>query len=350
MRKLAAVLSSMLSLMLSLTLSLMLMCAGSKAASATSNTPQTARQALLEMFFSKDPGNLLKHLPAVTRAAIEKSGAMTSLQQYSLLAAQFQKQGTTIQTFETGKVILATTDSKTGQKTELVVESDSPQGDRDDIQVSIHLYKNDQPQRMPFMPVIIFSMKMESGVWTLNEVGITMKLPLADPDLLKSISDGMKASAVAAAPQVHVQPTGQVSSQLAPQIPMRTFRSPSIGSDSTTLAAVRMILTAETTYAATYSGVGVTCKLSDLDGFGASEASEHQAMLIDSGLASGKQHGYAFSLSGCAGQPATGFQLTATPMENSFGHRAFCADQSGTIRSSADGSAATCLSKGTPVQ
>ena len=37
------------------------------------STPQTARQALLEMFFSKTPGTLVKHLPSVTRAALEKS-------------------------------------------------------------------------------------------------------------------------------------------------------------------------------------------------------------------------------------------------------------------------------------
>ena len=184
----------------------------------------------------------------------------------------------------------------------------------------------------------------------LNEVGVTVKLPLDDPDLLKSFSEGLKAGTSAAASQVHVQTTGQVSSPVSGQTPMHTFRSQSIGNDTTTQAAMHMILTAETTYAATYPGVGYTCKLSDLDGFGAVEANEHQAMLIDSGLASGKQHGYSFSLSGCAGQPATGFQLTASPIGNSFGHRAFCADQSGTVRSSADGSAATCVGKGTPVQ
>ena len=201
MRKLAAILS------------LMLLCPGLRAASATSDAPQTARQALMEMFFSKQPGTLLKHLPAVTRAALEKSGAATNLQQYSLLAAQFQAQGKNFQTFEAGPVILATTDPKTGQKVELVVESDSLQGDQDDIQVSIHTYKDNQAERKPFMPVIVFSMKMESGLWTLNEIAVTIKLPLADPDLLKSISDGMKAGAAAAVPQTHVQTTGQVSAQ-----------------------------------------------------------------------------------------------------------------------------------------
>ena len=36
--------------------------------------PQTARQALLEMLFSKTPGSLKKHLPRATRAALPRAG------------------------------------------------------------------------------------------------------------------------------------------------------------------------------------------------------------------------------------------------------------------------------------
>ena len=41
--------------------------------------PQTARQALLEMFFSSAPGTFAKHLPLATRTALEKSGALTTI-------------------------------------------------------------------------------------------------------------------------------------------------------------------------------------------------------------------------------------------------------------------------------
>src|SRR5215471_3266142 len=74
--------------------------AGSTAQQAAA--PQTARQALLEMFFSKTQGTFVKHLPLATRTALENSGAMASLQQYSLLASQLQSQGQNFQTFETG--------------------------------------------------------------------------------------------------------------------------------------------------------------------------------------------------------------------------------------------------------
>jgi len=66
------------------------------------SVPQTARQALLEMFFSKTPGTFVKHLPDATRAALAKSGAMTTLEQYSLMASQLQTQGQNVKTFKTG--------------------------------------------------------------------------------------------------------------------------------------------------------------------------------------------------------------------------------------------------------
>jgi len=318
---------------LNVLLAIATLCNGAALAQQTS-APQSARQALIEMFFSKTPGTFMKHMPAVTTSALEKAGALATLQQYSMLAGQFQSQGKGLQTFETGSVLLATDDPKTGQKVEMTVENDSLQGDQDDIEVSFLTYKNGQPQRTPFMPHITFSMKTEAGVWKLNEVAATIHLPLADPDFLKSIEDSIKATQSAASTRIpaHIQNPPQTSE-----------------SDPSIVAAMRSILTAEMTYASTYRSVGYTCTLSDLDGFGSGERNEHQAMLISSGLAGGKKYGYVFSLSECSGTPATGFRLTAAPNGNSYGRRAFCSDQTGVVRYSADGASATCISTGTPL-
>jgi hypothetical protein len=299
--------------------------------------PQTARQALLEMFFSKTPGTLVKHLPAATRAALEKAGTLKSLEQYSLLVSQLQAQGQTVQTFEAGSLLLSYEDTKTGQKGEVTVDNDALRGDQDDIEVSFQMYKNGTAQRGPFMPNIIFSMKQESQVWTLNEISITLHIPLADPDFLKTLTEKMTPQIGATKATGKFTPRGEVSAQLG-------------GGDAMAIAAMRSILTAELTYARSYPNVGFTCTLSDLDGFGGGEPNEHQAMLINSGLASGKRYGFVFSLSGCGAAPATSFHLTAAPNGNSYGRKSFCADQSGVIRSSSDGNPATCMASGTPVQ
>jgi|SRR5271166_2160760 len=301
------------------------------------STPQTARQALMEMFFSQTRGTFMKHLPAATISALATSmasgatGMLGGLQQYSLLAEQFHAKGKTFETFETGSVMLVAEDPKSNQKFEVIVDNDSLRGDEDDIELSFQTYKEKQLQKTPFMPRMTFAMKMESGIWKLNEIRVSVRLPLADPDLLKSITEGIKARAAAA-------PTMQ------PQISTTSF-----GADSSVQAAMQSILTAENTYRNTYRAVGYTCTLSDLDGFGGGEPNEHQAMLIASGLAGGKKYGYVFTLSGCTGTPATGFHVVAAPAGNSFGRRAFCSDQSGAIRSSADGNPATCVASGVPV-
>ena len=303
------------------------------AVSGAQQNTQTARQALLEMFFSKSPGTFAKHLPAATIAALEKSGAMANLQQYSVMASQLQSSQQNLQTFETGSVLMTSQDPKTGQKFEVTVENDALRGDQDDIELSFQMYKDGQSQRTPFMPRMAFSMKEEAHIWKLDEISVTIRVPLADPDLLKALSEKMKPQATGAG-----------------FTPQRQTAGPAAGSDAMVLDAMHKILTAEVTYSLTYPNVGYSCTLSDLDGFGGGERNEHQAMLIDSGLASGKRYGFVFTLSGCSGTPATTFHLTAAPNANTFGRKAFCADQSAVIHSSDDGNAATCLTRGTPLQ
>ena len=299
--------------------------------------PQTARQALLEMFFSKTQGTFIKHLPAATRTALENSGAMAGLQQYSLLASQLQTQGQNFQTFETGSVLLSGENPKTGQKVDITVEKDALRGNEDDIELSFQTYKDGKQVRTPFMPRMTFSMKQEAQVWKLNEISVTIRLPLADPDLLKAFTESIKNAATAKTTNASFTPQSQATTMPA-------------ANDDQVLTAMRTILSAEVTYASTYPKIGFTCTLSDLDGFGGGEPNEHQAMLINSGLASGKRYGYIFALSGCGGAPATSFYLSVSPNPNTFGRKAFCADQSAVIRSSDDGNTTACFTRGTPVQ
>lgn len=140
-------------------IALMMVVSGTSQAQQPSATNQTARQALLEMFFSKTSGTFVKHLPATTLAALEKSGAMTSLQQYSVFTAQLENQQSNLQTFDTGSVLLSGQNSKTGEKVEITVVNDTPRGDRDDIELSFRTFKNGAAERSAFMPQLTFTMK-----------------------------------------------------------------------------------------------------------------------------------------------------------------------------------------------
>jgi hypothetical protein len=327
---------------------LLLLAAGSSWPQSSQPSSQTARQALIEMFFGKTQGTFVKHLPQATREALERSGALATLRQYSTMTSQFQTQGQDIHTFETGPILLAGENRTTGQKFEIAVEKEreSGSGEQDDIEVAFRTYKNDELQRTPFMPRVNFTMTREAQLWTLNEISVTLRLPLADPDLLKAITERMQ-------PQMGPQVTaGQYSG-----LQRSGAASPTVGnepnalaaSDSVVIDAIRTILAAEAAYASRYPQTGYACTLSSLDGFGSGEPNEHQAMLIGSGLASGKKYGYVFTLSRCAGAPVTSYRLTAAPNSTVYGQKVFCADQSGLIRSSAEGNAVTCAAAGTPI-
>jgi hypothetical protein len=295
--------------------------------------PQNARQALLEMFSGK-PGTFEKHLPNATRKALrDAGGGGTSLiDQASLAASMVNAQGARVQTFETGSTLLIFEDDRTQSKFEVTLENDDLRSDQDEIQVSFRTYKEGQVQEMPVLPALTFLMKEEKGIWKLNELALTVRLPLADPVFLKTLVDSMKQR--------------QALGGAIPEKSAGETRNVSAANEASAIASMTTILTAEAAYAVKYPNHGYTCTLAELDGFGGDAPNEHQAMLIESRLASGKKSGYAFTLSGCAGAPAGGFQLSATPVTSGTPGRAFCADQSGVLRYSLDGQAASCFVSG----
>ena len=73
-----------------------------------SPSPQTARQALIEMFFGQAPNHLEKHLPDVTRHSLNKlssPGGENYLSEFSSMAMQARSAGTNFQIFDTGPTL-----------------------------------------------------------------------------------------------------------------------------------------------------------------------------------------------------------------------------------------------------
>ncbi|PYX06278.1 MAG: hypothetical protein DMG88_18895 [Acidobacteria bacterium] len=120
---------------------------------------QNARQALLEMFFSKTPGTFERHLPEATRAALRKGDGqgLLLLQQLSLLSTQLNSQGQQLQTFEAGPMLMVVEDSRTNSKFHVKVERDDLRGEADEIELSFHAYKDGQPQASFVSPHLLSS-------------------------------------------------------------------------------------------------------------------------------------------------------------------------------------------------
>jgi type IV pilus assembly protein PilA len=302
--------------------------------------PQSARQALLEMFFSKTPGTFEKHLPQATRAALRKAGTTSGasmLTGFSALTGQLTARGQQLQTFEAGPTLVLIEDPQAHSTFEITVERDDLRGDEDEIELSFHGSKDGETQTAGAKFGLAFTMKQETGIWRLNEVSVTVAVSLTDPEFLKALATKLK-------PGISEAPASGPST-LTATTAMTT------ANESMAVAAVRTLNTAEITYAASFPGHGFTCTLSDLGGMGGgSGVTEHQAMLIDPRLASGKKSGYVFALSGCDGTPASRYSITAVPADPGSGTRAFCSDESAVIRVSADGKANSCLTLGRLLQ
>jgi hypothetical protein len=312
---------------------------------AAQPAPQTARQALLEMFFSKTPGTFEKHLPLATRAALRKAGSTSTasmLTGFSAITSQLSARGQQLQTFEAGPTLVLVEDPATHGKFEITVERDDLRGDEDEIELSFHGSKDGETQTAGAKFRFTVTMKQEIDTWRLNDISVTVGVSLTDPAFLKAMTTNPRPPTTSAG--ISEVPTGGPST-------VTTMSAMTAANESAAVGCVRSLNTAEVSYAATYPAHGFTCMLSDLGGMGSGGGpTEHQAMLIDPRLAYGRKNGYVFMLSGCDGAPASKYSITAAPADPTSGTRAFCSDESGVIRFSADGKADSCLNSGKPLQ
>lgn len=273
--------------------------------------PQTARQALIEMFFGAGPDHVKKHLPDATRNAFRKLGSgngMNLLDEFEMFASQARSGGTKIQTFDTGPNLVEAEDPQQNGNFTITVERDDLSGDEDQIEVALHMTKEAIEQTLPFVPHFTFSMKQEGDIWRLSEISVTVRLPLEDPEFLKNLEDRQRAQ----------------NEQLG-------------------IYAMHSIISAQT---AVHSVRGsYACSLADLGKAAADAKTPMYALGPD--VAAGKSGSYVFAISACDGNKYT---AAAEPAMPDSGQRAFCADESGVLRGSADGKATTCLRNGTPVE
>jgi TonB family protein len=290
--------------------------AGAQASLSQAKPPQTARQALIEMFFGEAPNHLEKHLPDVTRQTLDKL-AETNGQNvrglFSGWADQAKAGRAKLETFEAGSTFLTYEEPAGGlfEKFVLAVEQDDLAGDEDQIELVPHMFKDGKEETLvPLILRFTFSMKRESEVWRLSQVGATLHFPLEDPAFLKGLEEHQLRQ----------------NEQMA-------------------LWSVRAVVNAEKLYQSAQGGFA--CTLSALGSGGQETGATKHVYLYDSQLASGKKNGYLFTISGC---DTSHYRVAAEPAAPNSSQRAFCSDETGTVRASADGKAATCMTSGEIVE
>ena len=122
--------------------------------------------------------------------------------------------------------------------------------------------------------------------------------------------------------------------------------------ESSAVASIRTLNTAQISYNSAYPTVGFAAGLSNLTGSctGATIPTSTAACLIDSQLASGSKSGYTFGMTGSGGPPASTYFAYATPQTiNTTSVRAFCSVADAVVRYAA-APLATCAGSELPLQ
>jgi hypothetical protein len=273
--------------------------------------PQSPREALLEMFFGTAPDHLDRHLPEIARQAflrLEKTGGRSFLDEVSAIGMHAKADSGGLQTLATGPILLTAEEPGGDEKFEVTVEHDNLMGDDDEIELSFHMYRKRKLEALPVIPNLTFMMKMEDGIWRLNEARFTARMPLGDPDFLKTLVK-------------QIEEKQRDGNQMRAQFSIRALQN------------------AEKAYHAKHPQF--SCSLKDLTAAGGGD--EQDPMPVDEELASGKKNSYIFALTGC---DASHYKIAAEPAAAGTSQYAFCTDESEVIKFSKDGEAINCLMHG----
>jgi type IV pilus assembly protein PilA len=118
------------------------------------------------------------------------------------------------------------------------------------------------------------------------------------------------------------------------------LRARMAANESSAVASIRTINTAQITYNSTYPTVGFAASLAVLGGVAPCTPTSATACLIDSVLAAGTKSGYLFTAASAGGPPAVTYFATATPVTlNQTGIRSFCAFEDAVVRVQPTGAA-----------
>jgi hypothetical protein len=291
---------------------------------------QSPRQAVIEML-SGGEAPFKKHLTVEMQSRLQnmmKSSPDNAPSPLQVLTGATPPGSNKMQSFDIGPILFSFNNPQEHERYEIFIDSEEQHGDQDLMGLSLHLMRNGVESEIPVGMKFVVNMKRQQGTWRLNAVTLSTTLPVGDPRILDKSWWG---PAVAAA-------TGRTGDPASSTVVVEER------SKMTPLRAVRMIGMAESIYAEKHPGLGFTCAISDLVNIGRGMDEEGMYKFMDADFADGIYNGYRFTLSGCDRKPARMFRVTAEPIGGRG--KAYCSDNTSSLRASEDGRGATCLTSG----
>jgi hypothetical protein len=291
-----------------------------QAQTPSSPAPQTARQALIEMFLSNDADAVIKHLPESARKVLLHNGEPRYASTISYLfsnARQMLGQVDRMKTFDDGPNLLVSEQNQNQQEIEVAVEHDIVSGETDEIELSVHNYRDGHEEFLPVVPRFIFVWKQEKQIWRLIDLTASTRVPLTDPGYLQGL-----------------------------------LRRQQEANESSAQMRIMIIANVEAAYIARHPEKGYSCTLKTLftieptDENFSDENEITPQTYYEPGHGNTEWSGYRFTLAGCEGSPASGYQITAVPVDSDSGTKSFCADESRTVKSVDGENLSACFAQG----
>ena len=221
-------------------------------------------------------------------------------------------------------MLVAMNDPRTHKKVEVHVDSDDLSGDTDNMELSLHQFRDGVEQDVAYFALLsgfTLGLKRQDNIWRLNEISVNIKVPVGDPKLLKKIGENGFPGMIGGKIGVDSTSKPEKPRDLAPK------------------EAIELVGMAELTFARIHPEIGFTCTLADL--------AKPNAFNLDTRIFSGEPyHGYKFTLSGCQEKPSGSFRLIAEPVSPAAGAKAYCTDATNNVRSSDDGLGSSCVASG----
>src|SRR5690349_1828106 len=135
---------------------------------------QTPRQAVIEMFSGE--AGLKRHLTVEVQnklASSMKDANFMSTIAMARAAGMFQ-------VFETGPVLFLIDNAQQREKIEVRVDSDALHGDMDNMELSVHAFRDQKEESLPVGFRVILNLKQQSEIWRLNAVTLSVRVPVGD--------------------------------------------------------------------------------------------------------------------------------------------------------------------------
>ena len=298
-----------------------------------SSAPQSPRQAVIEMITGGD-GEFKKHLTLEVQQRLEeiqKNSGPASVSLTQALDAARTGGEKKLETFEAGPVLLSLSNPQERQRWEVRIDDDDLKGEQYEIALSLHQFRQGVEEELPMDLHMQVSLKQQQGIWRLNAVTVGARLAVGDPAILDK--SWWKMFAKPSTPPNQPAPSKPAADDRPKMAPTR---------------ALHLIALAEDIYAQKHPESGFVCVLSQLVEIGRGFEDGEPYKFMPPEFAEGVYNNYRFSLRGCTGKTVKSFQAVAEPQNS--GGKAYCTDETKTLRASDDGDGGTCLASGRIVQ